>query len=330
MARTLITGGAGFIGLHLARHLVESGDTVVLVDDFSRGVADAALQELTDRSGADLIRCDLTEPDALMGLGTDFDRIVHLAAVIGVDIVRSRPFDVLSLNHRMLEAVLNFAKGQKALQRFLFSSTSEVYGGTLRYFGMPVPTPETTPLTVDDPLEPRTTYMLSKIHGEFMVRHSGLPYTIFRVHNAYGPRMGLSHVIPQLLAKAYRLAPGEPLPVYSVEHRRSFCFVSDVVAMISRIAQTPACANETLNVGTEGPEISMGELARIVLDTVGSTAEITALPETPGSPRRRAPDTSRLLALTGYAPNIGLEDGVARTFRWYKEHIFNGHETSAV
>jgi nucleoside-diphosphate-sugar epimerase len=326
MPRTLITGGAGFIGLHLGRALLERGHEITLLDNFARGVVDPELEQVRAQPRVCFLERDLTQPGGLEG---EYDHIVHLAAIVGVDIVRSRPYDVLALNHAMLERVIGFARAQKGLRRLLFASTSEVYAGTLRYFGMPVPTPESTPLTLHDLAEPRTSYMLSKVHGEAMCRYSGVPWSVIRVHNAYGPRMGLSHVVPQLLRKANALLPGGKLEVYSPRHRRSFCYISDVTELIARILETPGCEGETLNVGSQGPEVAMEEVGRLVLQTVGKTAGVEPMPDAPGSPPRRAPDMTRTTRLTGYAAQTDLPSGLARCWAWYR-NVFEGAFISAL
>jgi nucleoside-diphosphate-sugar epimerase len=330
MPRTLITGGAGFIGLHLARALADRGHEITLLDNFSRAVADRDLEEFSNRPAVCLEKRDLLSPDALDGLGEGYDYIVHLAALLGVQTVRNRPFEVLAFNHVLLERAIRLAHSQKQLARFLFASTSEVYGGTLRYFGMQIPTPENTPLTVDDLAEPRTSYMLSKIHGEALCRYSGLPISIIRVHNAYGPRMGLSHVIPELLRKAHELVPGKNLQVFSANHRRTFCFITDITEFIVRILETAACAGETLNVGTQAPEVTMQELGHMVLRAAGHEAGIDVMGDTPGSPQRRAPDMAKTSALTGYRSQTDLASGLALTYAWYKSNVFQGAGVSAV
>jgi nucleoside-diphosphate-sugar epimerase len=329
MPRTLITGGAGFIGLHLARALAARGHEIDLLDNFSRGVKDLELEEFRRRPGVRLLERDLASA-SLDDLDAGYDYIVHLAALIGVRIVRERPYDVLTLNYAMLERALGLARRQRRLARFLFSSTSEVYAGTLRHFGMAVPTPEFTPLAVDDLSEPRTSYMLSKIHGEALCRYSGLPVSIFRVHNAYGPRMGLSHVIPELLRRAHELAPGAALEVFSAAHRRTFCFVADIAEFIARILETAACEGETLNIGVEKPDISMADLGALVLRTVGRDARVAALPPSPGSPEKRAPEMSRTTRLTGYQAATDLATGVRLTYEWYAKNVFEGAGVSAV
>jgi nucleoside-diphosphate-sugar epimerase len=330
MPRTLVTGGAGFIGLHLARTLAARGHELTLIDNFARGVADRELEEMRSRPRAALVARDLLA-GPLDDLGGSYDYVVHLAALIGVRTVRERPYDVLSHNYRMLERVIGFARRQPNLRRLAFASTSEVYAGTLQYFGMAIPTPESTPLALTNPAEPRTSYMLSKIHGEAVCRFSGLPVSIFRVHNAYGPRMGLSHVVPELLQKAHRLAPGGRLPVFSPAHRRTFCFASDIAEMIGRILETPGCEGETLNIGSQAPEYTMEEVGRLALQVTGrADAAIERMPETPGSPARRAPDMSKTAALIGYQARVSLPEGMRQTYEWYKANVFEGAGVSAL
>jgi UDP-glucose 4-epimerase len=322
MPKTLITGGTGFIGLHLARTLLERGHELTLLDVVGRE-NDAELQAVASHPSVRLIYRNLNSPGSLDDLANDYDYVIHLAALLGVQNVRERPFEVLTQNTAMLDPVIALARRQRHLNRLVFASTSEAYDGTLRYFGMPVPTPETTPLTVSDLTEPRSTYMLSKIYGEALCRYSGVPFTLIRVHNAYGPRMGLSHVIPELLRRAHNLARGETLAVYSVSHRRTFCYISDLVELVARILECPACAGEVLNVGKESPEVAMIDLGRIVLETVGRDAGILAMPDTPGSTSRRAPDMSKAGALVGYRADVDLREGVRQTYEWYREHVFD-------
>lgn len=329
MPRTLITGGAGFIGLHLARALVDRGHEVTILDNFSRAVHDAELESLLCRPEVRFERRDLIA-ERLDDLGDRYHYIVHLAALLGVERVRNQPFEVLSLNHAMLAKALDLARLQKNLVRFLFSSTSEVYAGTLHYFGMPIPTPEDTPLAISDMTEPRTSYMLSKIHGEALCRYSGLPVSIVRFHNAYGPRMGLSHVIPQLLQKAHSLEPAARLEVYSPDHRRTFCYISDVCEFVVRILLTEACEAKTLNIGTEAPDISMRDLGALVLEVAERSGDIKLLPPSPGSPDRRAPAMALTARLTGYQARVDLLTGVRLTYEWYKRNVFARAGVSAI
>lgn len=330
MKRVLITGGAGFIGLHLAERILDEGHSVDLVDNFSRGVEDEDLARVAARPHARLIKADLLDPNGYRQLaGVRYDVVFHLAAIIGVAHVLNRPYDVLRDNVLLLERAITFAQSQRALSRFVFASTSEIYAGTLEHFDLPIPTPEAAPLALTDLGHPRTSYMLSKIYGEAMCRHSGLPFTIIRPHNFYGPRMGLSHVVPELLKKCHEAADGAALPVFSVDHRRTFCFIEDAVEITWRAACAPTATHATLNIGTQSPEVTIGELARKVIAGTGRRLEIDARPATPGSPGRRCPDTSKATEITGYAPRIDLDEGIRRTYAWYRRMVFDGPGVSA-
>ena len=327
--RALITGGAGFVGVHLARHLLARDYEVTLADNFSRGVQDQELAALASDRGVTLVTADLLDPESVAALPGNFDQIYHLAAIIGVQHVLDRPFDVLADNTRMLLAAVELAKRQAKLDRFIFASTSEVYAGTLLHYDLPTPTPEDTPLAVSPLEEKRTSYMLSKIYGEALCRQSGLPITLIRPHNFYGPRMGLSHVVPQLLERAWRAKDGDDFEVYSVDHSRTFAYIDDAIEFIRRAAESSSCEGEVINVGNQEPEVAIGELAEIVLEVVGRKLKIQPQPATPGSPLRRCPDMTKAMDLTGYAPKVSLRDGVQRTFEWYLENVFREGGMSA-
>jgi nucleoside-diphosphate-sugar epimerase len=319
--KALITGGAGFIGLHLARHLLEHGWHVHLLDNFSRGARDGALEALTADPGARCLSADLLDPRALEGLERDYSHVVHLAAIIGVANVAGRPFAVLRDNVDMLLRVVEFARTLGRLERLVFASTSEVYAGTLEHFELEIPTPETAALALPDLARPRTSYALSKIYGEALCHHGGLPFTIVRPHNVYGPRMGMQHVVPELLQRAYRAAPGDDLEVFSPDHTRAFCYVADAVELIRRLAEADAGRGGTFNVGAPR-EITIREMAEIVIRTVGKPLTIRPGPVTSGSPARRVPDMTRTIAVTGYPPVHSVEAGVRLTFEWYRDHVF--------
>ena len=320
--KVLLTGGAGFIGERLASALAAEGNEIHLVDNLSRGRRDEALQALGSAHNVGFYHVDLLAPGALDSLSEDYDVVVHLAAVLGVQKVLDCPYQTLRDNVLMHEAVIRFARRQKVLQRFLFTSTSEVYAGSLLHLDMPIPTPEDVPLALPALKEPRSSYMLSKIYGEAMLHHSGLPFTIVRPHNIYGPRMGMSHVVPQLLAKAHRAHPHSSIEVFSVEHRRTFCFIDDAVETVKRVLLSPAALNQVLNLGCESPEVTMGRVAEIVIATVEKPLRIEAKPPTPGSPKRRAPKMTRMTQATGYIAQTNLEEGIRRTYDWYRAHIF--------
>lgn len=329
MTKVLISGGAGFIGFHLARRFVNEGFQVDILDNFSRAVKDPELSSLLADKNVQCISADLTSADDMAGLGTDYQYIFHLAAIIGVQHVLGRPYDVLTKNIDMLSNIIEVSRRQVDFKRLVYTSTSEVYAGTLKHFELPIPTPEDTPLAITDTAEPRTSYMLSKIYGEAMCQHSNLPHTIIRPHNVYGPRMGMSHVIPELLKRALDTKEGESLKVYSVSHKRTFCYIDDAVELLYRIVQNDNCKDVTMNLGAQGPEVSIGELAQIILETVGKELPVESGPITSGSPSRRAPDMTKAMELTGFQSQVELREGVAKTFQWYNETIFQSDGITA-
>ena len=326
--RILITGGAGFIGLHLARHMVSNGYKVDLVDNFARGIKDLDLETLLSQESVSLIPLDLSDQESMMILGSGYHAIYHLAGIVGVKHVLNRPYEVMDTNIRMLQNVISLAGRQNNLNRLLFASTSEVYAGTLEKYGLEIPTAEGANIVLSSLSSPRTTYMLSKIVGEVMCQHSDVPFTIFRPHNIYGPRMGMAHVIPELLRKVWDIQPPRPLEVYSADHYRSFCYIDDAVEMLKRMLNIDACDQETLNLGAQGPEIAMSDLAQICIDLIGKNLIIKPMAPTSGSPHRRAPNMSRSRHLLGYEARIGLEQGIERTLDWYREYVFSGGATA--
>lgn len=327
--KALITGGAGFIGYHLANELLAQNYEVILVDNFERGVEDSSLKKLEENEKVKLYSLDLLKVESFHDIDEDVDMIFHLAAIIGVHNVLNKPAEVLRNNVVLLFNLIDFAKKQKHLKRIVFASTSEIYAGTLQHYDMEIPTPENTPLTLTDLEHPRTSYMLSKIYGEAIMHQCRLPFTIIRPHNFYGPRMGMSHVIPELLRKVWFNEGKDKLEVFSPNHKRTFCYVSDAVAMIRLLAESPNSVNQAYNVGNQEPEICIRDVAEIILRIVDRPYEIYDGDTTSGSPERRCPNMHKAIECIGYTPHVSLEEGIKKTFEWYKEHIFSGSEIGA-
>ncbi len=328
MRNVLITGGAGFIGFHLAKRLSNEGYDITIVDNNARGVIDDELNELIALDNVNYIQLDVLDNGRLEDLNKDYEFIFHLAAIIGVIHVLSHPYDVLTKNITMLENIIDFAHKQKNLKRLFFASTSEIYAGTLKNFELTVPTKEDTPLSITELEQPRTSYMLSKIYGEAMCQHSSLPVAIIRPHNIYGSRMGMSHVIPELLKKSYFSENKSLVEVFSIHHRRSFCYIDDAIEQLFAMMNNQNKANIVLNLGTQSPEVTMEELAEICFNTVGKQLSIDEKPPTAGSPERRAPDMEKSISDLNIESKISLEEGVLRTYKWYKRNVFES--TSSV
>jgi len=329
--KVLITGGAGFIGGHLANRLLQSDSVHVdLLDNFSRGVHDPFLDTLTAKPNVGIIERDLLQHGALDDLDDDYTHIVHLAAIVGVVHVLNRPYEVLRKNEGMMFAALDLAHRQKKLERFVFASTSEIVAGTLLAYGVDIPTPETTPICVPDPSDVRHTYLLSKLYGEALCHHSGLPFTCVRPHNVYGPRMGLVHVVPELAKKVLALEEGGELEVFSADHKRTFCYVDDAVEIMTRLMTGGEDCQGVFNLGTQDPEVTIREVAQAVVDKIGKPVKLVDGPVMTGSPTRRCPNMSKTTSACGYTSQVSLAEGVSKTLDWYDNNIFKGGGASAV
>ncbi len=317
MSKVLITGAAGFLGLQVSRRLLESDHEVYLIDNLQRGVQDSEFAEVLSHASAQFIQLDLTHPTALNVLDGDFDQVYHFAAMLGVERVLKAPYEVLSTNASSMQNVLDWARGLENLRRFVFSSTSEIYAGTRSHYAMPVPTPETVHITLESVEKPRTSYALSKAYGEALLHASGLPLTILRYHNIYGPRMGFDHVIPQITGK---IINNSVVSVPSADHTRAFCFIEDAVTQTIAAANSENTVGVTLNVGNSSEEIRIEDLVRKIAKALKHEISIIAEPATEGSPDRRCPDTSRMTELTGVSAQISLDEGLERTCAWYLPH----------
>lgn len=310
--RALVTGAAGFVGLHLVRRLLEEGVDVVAVDDLSRGVLDADAQAVLRH--AQFVEHDLTAP--LPASIPACDEVFHLAAVVGVGNVTSAPARVIGVNVAATARVVEWCAVNPP-RSFVFSSTSEVADGAVAAGLVPVPVAEDVPFVVAAPHSARASYATSKVVGELLVSHAGIAGAtrIVRFFNVYGPRMGTQHVIPQF---ACRVLDGEdPFAIYGGENRRAFCHVDDAVAATLAVARHPGTDPSVVNVGDDREEVTMTELAATLFEVAGVARTLKVEPAPAGSPDRRCPDVSVLRHRIGYEATTCLRDGLARTFEWY-------------
>ena len=304
--KVLVTGGRGFIGARLVVELLARGTDVRVLDDGSRG--GAALPgdvEALDR--------DVRNADAVRAACRGVDAVVHLAAVQGTRTFYETPDTVLDVN---LRGVLNVAQACAAeeVQRLVFSSSSEVYGIPDRF-----PTPESAPLVVPDPTNPRWSYGASKIAGELVVTHTarrhGFESVILRYHNVYGPAMGWDHVVPQFLS---RLIRNEEFTVQGDgSQRRAFCYVDDAIVPTSAALTAEAAANGIFNIGNPAEEHSIDDLIAALERVTGRTIRPRYVPFEHAGTDRRLPDVSRAEHALGLRPVITLEEGLRRTYDWY-------------
>jgi UDP-glucose 4-epimerase len=249
-------------------------------------------------------------------LPPEFDVIYHMAALNGTQNFYERPYEVVRCSTLPTFHLLDRYGAGRGLRRFVYAGSSEAYAGTVSTFDWPVPTAEDVPLCISDPRNLRWSYGASKLHGEVMVIAAGkqcnVDYTIIRYHNVYGPRMGDKHVVPDFLM---RMKQGV-YALYGHSDTRSFIYIDDAVRATISLAECPAAAGETVNVGSD-QEISMLELGREMLSLAGIDAEIELHDSPPGSVSRRAPDVSKLRRLTGFREESTLAAGLQATMGYY-------------
>lgn len=327
--KILITGGAGFIGYQLARELLSSYGSeceLVLVDNLQRGRADEDFERLRASGRVTFLTLDLTVPENYAKLGNGYDHVYHLAAVNGTKLFYEAPQEVLRINMLSLIYLLEWFRRENAEGKFCFTSSNEAYAGGLISFGtLPIPTPEAVPLVIEDPYNPRWSYAATKLVGELFVIHYaqmyGLRALLVRPHNFYGPRAGYEHVIPELSLRIAKRV--DPFPVYGTDETRTFCFIEDAVRAMRLLMDSPKTDGlpiETVHIG-DFSEITMGELAERLFAIAGwkpTTLDVKSSPA--GSVKRRLADVSKLQQLTGWKPEVSLDEGLKRTYEWYCAH----------
>jgi nucleoside-diphosphate-sugar epimerase len=316
--RLLVTGGSGFIGSALVKALVRHGDAVRVFDDNSRG----ALRRLREvEADVEFVSGDIRDPAAVDAAMRGIDEVHHLAFVNGTATFYSAPELVLDVG---VKGIVNVIDGCRRwnVGRLVLASSSEVYQSPPQ-----VPTDESVPLVVPDPLNPRLSYGAGKIISEMMAINFGRKHLervlIFRPHNVYGPDMGFDHVIPQFALRLKRMtdthASGAlPFPIQgSGEETRSFCHVDDLVQGVMVMREKGEHLN-IYHIGTN-EEVSIADLARRMAAIVGREIALRPSAVLAGSTPRRCPDVSKLAAL-GYAPRVPLDEGLPPMLKWYWDH----------
>jgi UDP-glucose 4-epimerase len=314
----LITGGAGFLGSHLADSFLARGDTVTCLDLGSTRKVEHLLQKPQFRYVPDSV----LNTDMLDSLIARADLVYHLAAVVGVEHYVADPYAVLNVNINGTQNVLRIAN--KYGKKVVFSSTSEVYGRNPR-----IPWSEDDDRVLGSTRIDRWCYSTSKAAGEhfcFAYRRLGLPVVIVRYFNVYGPRLDaidVGRVITIFMGQVLR---DEPVTVVGDgKQTRCFTYVSDAIRATAAAGLVPAAEGQVFNIGNPA-EMTILELAQMMIELAGSRSKITFVPQEKiygtsyEDVPRRVPDNRRMREVLGVAPEIALRDGLAETIAWFREH----------
>jgi len=308
--RTLITGGAGFIGSHLCERFLAEGHHLLCVDNFITGRPDN-IRHLLDNPKFRVIVHDVSKPLYVDGL---VDNVLHFASPASPVDYQDSAIQTLKVGSLGTHVTLGIAKAHRA--RYLIASTSEVYGD-----------PEVHPQTEDywghvNPVGERSMYDEAKRFAEAMTmgyhREHGVRTHIVRIFNTYGERMRLDdgRVLPNFVGQALR---GEPLTVYGDgKQTRSFCYVSDLVDGIYRLLHSDYYL--PVNIGNPA-EITIREFAEEILKLTGSKSPLVNKPLPADDPRQRKPDISLARKLLGWEPKVGREEGLRRTIEYFKGQV---------
>jgi UDP-glucose 4-epimerase len=326
MTSALITGGAGFVGSHLAEALLERGWRVEVLDDLSTGSIEN-VSHLKAHSHFSYVLDTVMNRPLLLELVDRADMVFHLAAAVGVRMVVERPVHTIETNIKATELVLELAARKR--KPVLLTSTSEVYGRLDKpRFN------EEDDLVLGSTSRSRWCYAASKIIDEFLAKayfkERGLPTVIVRLFNTIGPRQTGQYgmVVPRFVRKALA---GEPIPVYGDgTQRRSFTWVGDVVNAMIALIQHRQAYGEVFNIG-HSKEISIYELAVLIKTLTGSPSEIHLVPYEQAyeagfeDMHRRMPDIAKLQRLIGYEPTLDLGEILRRIIAFERDPLARLH-----
>jgi len=308
--RTLVTGGAGFLGSHLCERLIQEGHEVICMDNLITGDTDN-IAHLSGNKNFRFIKYDVTEYIFIDG---PLDNILHFASPASPIDYLELPIQTLKVGSLGTHKALGLAKAKKA--RFLLASTSEVYGDPLIH-----PQPEAYYGNVN-PIGPRGVYDEAKRFAEALTmayhRYHGVDTRIVRIFNTYGPRMRLNdgRVVPSFLHQALT---GENLTVFGDGMQtRSFCYVSDLIEGIYRLLCS--AINDPVNIGNP-VEMTIMDFAKKIHEVAGGSGEIVFKPLPQDDPKVRQPDITKAKGLLGWSPKVSLDEGIRETLNYFKKKL---------
>lgn len=326
----LITGGAGFIGSHLAEALLSAGHTVAVIDDLSTGSI-RNIAHLRHEDGFRYVIDTMLNAPLLAEMVDEADAIFHLAAAVGVKLIVESPVRTIETNIRCTELLLNLAAKKK--KRTLVASTSEVYGKSTA-----IPFTEKGDLVMGATTRGRWSYACSKAIDEFLAiaywREKRLPTTVVRLFNTVGPRQTGQYgmVIPRFVGQALA---GAPITVYGDgSQSRCFTHVSDSVRALVTLMQSDRTVGEVYNIGNDC-EITILELAQRVRGMVHSSSEIVFVPfsvayeENFEDMQRRVPSIQKIQRAIGWTPRVGLDELLVSVIEYHRG-LQRTRETSVV
>ncbi|MBI5253766.1 MAG: SDR family oxidoreductase [Euryarchaeota archaeon] len=308
----LVTGGAGFLGSWICDVLVHQGAKVTCVDNFASGLA-KNIEHLKIK----FIEHDISKP---IEFDEKFDLVMHLASRASPFEFARYPIQILKANTLGIWVALGIAKKHKA--RFLYTSTSEIYGDPDPRF---IPTPESYNGNVN-PTGPRSCYDEAKRAGEAFVKayelQHGMDTRIVRIFNTYGPRMRAGDIYGRVVSRFIEQAlSGKPITVFGGgSQTRSFTYVTDEIEGILRLAALDEAEGEVVNIGSD-KETSILELAKMIKKLTNSPSEIVFQPLPKDDPRRRCPDITKAKKLLKWKPGVSLEEGLRKTIAWYEANL---------
>jgi UDP-glucose 4-epimerase len=321
----LVTGGAGFIGSHLAEALLALGYRVLALDDLSTGRLEN-IKHLIGNPSFHFVRDDVQNPVVLDRLMSESSVVVHLAAAVGVQLIVERPVFTVETNVLGTDCVLKTALRYGS--KVLIASTSEVYGKATKF-----PFAEQDDVLLGSTSKSRWAYAASKMVDEFLglayFREYGLPVVPFRLFNTVGPRQTGQYgmVVPRFLSAALR---GEPITVYGDGNQsRCFCDVADVVQALLGLIRHPQAPGQVFNIGTT-EEISILELAERAKQLTSSKSPIKFVPYSEAYAEgfedmtRRVPDIGRINELIGWSPKHNLDQTLGRVTDWMRSRVSSG------
>jgi dTDP-glucose 4,6-dehydratase len=311
MEKTLITGGAGFLGSHLCDFFIAQGHEVVCMDNLIKKENIENINHLMGHKRFKFIKYDVTEYLHVEGR---LDNILHFASLASPKDYLDYPIQTLKVGSLGTHKALGLAKEKKA--RFLLASTSEVYGDPMVH-----PQPESYPGNVD-PIVPRGVYDEAKRFAEAITmayhRTHGLQTRIARIFNTYGPRMRLDdgRALPNFMAQALK---GEDITVYGDgTQTRSFCYVDDLMEGIKKLLHS----NQTEPVNLGNPEeITILDFAKEIVALTGSKSHIHFCSLPPNDPKVRQPDITKAKTILGWEPKVGRQEGLKRTLQYFKKKL---------